>query len=42
MDKIIGIDIGGTKIAIGRADINGNLEDFPVIERINDTGVIYG
>lgn len=27
MDKIIGIDIGGTKIAIGRADINGNLED---------------
>ncbi len=27
MDKIIGIDIGGTKVAIGRADINGNLED---------------
>ena len=27
MDKIIGIDIGGTKIAIGRADINGNLEE---------------
>lgn len=27
MDKIIGIDIGGTKIAIGRADIKGNLED---------------
>ncbi|MGB9683151.1 MAG: ROK family protein [bacterium] len=27
MDKIIGIDIGGTKIAIGRADIEGNLEE---------------
>ncbi|HRR91962.1 MAG TPA: ROK family protein, partial [bacterium] len=27
MDKIIGIDIGGTKIAIGRADSRGNLED---------------
>lgn len=27
MDKIIGIDIGGTKIAIGRADTRGNLED---------------
>lgn len=27
MDKIIGIDIGGTKIAIGRADTKGNLED---------------
>lgn len=27
MDKIIGIDIGGTKIAIGRADINGDLEE---------------
>jgi len=27
MDKIIGIDIGGTKIAIGRADVSGNLEE---------------
>jgi len=27
MDKIIGIDIGGTKIAIGRSDVNGNLEE---------------
>ncbi|HRU32202.1 MAG TPA: ROK family protein [bacterium] len=27
MDKIIGIDIGGTKIAIGRADTRGKLED---------------